>query len=99
MAVISRHNPPLKIHTKPSIRQSVATLQRGDFYLKAAPAIGEFKPIYWGGWVVVFILCIAIFPVGIALFVFLFVASLISRADWRKNELQKAILDTNKEAS
>ena len=63
------------------------------FFFTSGPGYWKAKPAYWIGWVCALVMCLLIWPIGIGMFAFLFVASLISRGDWRKNELQKAIAD------
>ena len=63
------------------------------FFFTSGPGYWKAKPSYWICWVVS-LLCLLVFGLGFAGFVFLFVAAMISRGDWRKNELQRTILQT-----
>jgi hypothetical protein len=60
------------------------------FFFKSGPGYWQARPTYWIGWVIGF-LALPIFGIGMGIWVFLFVASMISRGDWRKDELQRAI--------
>ena len=70
--------------------QPVVSATTLPFLFQSGPGYWKAKPTYWIGWVIG-LLTLPVFGIGFGVWGFLFIGSLVSKADWRKDEHRRSI--------